>query len=235
MKNTTFIYCLCEPGTKIIRYFGKADNPIDRRAKHIREAREGEKGHKANWIRKLVKAGHRPDVFTLCAVPTDAWKTLECAFIAVGRKHGLLLTNLTDGGDGAKGYKHTPEALENFRNRRHSEETLAKMRGRKHTQASRVKMRVKRSVETRKKLSKALRGRKVSEGTRAKLRAIFLHKKSSRNTSGFAGVRFVKTRSAWHATFRTPEKRQNYVGEFKNIEDAVFARNLAIAAVPRKT
>jgi hypothetical protein len=66
-----------------------------------------------------------------------------------GRKNNGtgILRNLTDGGEGSSGYKHSPETINLL-----------------------VRMRSSISEDTRKKMSKAAKGKKLSEETKAKLR-----------------------------------------------------------------
>lgn len=150
--KTTFIYALCEPGTKAIRYFGKANSPCSRRDKHVKNAKAGETGHKANWIRGLLTLGQAPDVHVLCEVPCDDWERFERAFISLGREYGLKLTNATPGGEGPMvgrtGDKHP-------------------MFGKKLSLETRQKISasnrgLERTPETRAKMSKAFTGRKIA-------------------------------------------------------------------------
>lgn len=98
--DTTFIYCLTESDTRTIRYFGKANSPKGRLAEHIREAKRNIKKYPAyRWIRKRLKVGKRPDVHVLCEVPKNDWERFERAFIALGKKCGFALLNVTDGGE----------------------------------------------------------------------------------------------------------------------------------------
>lgn len=101
MTQTTFIYCLCEPGTKTIRYIGKTDGPLKYRlAEHLCDPGPS---HKVNWVKSLRQKGQKPDVHLLRVVPRDDFARYERAFIAVARKAGLDLTNILDGGEGTSG------------------------------------------------------------------------------------------------------------------------------------
>lgn len=158
MSATTFIYCLCEPGTKTIRYFGKANRPKDRCTDHMREARQGRNVHVSCWIRKLLKAGQRPELHVLCEVLQGDFERFERAFITLGRECGLDLTNVTKGGEnppimrGAAnpnfGKKHSAGRLEKMRvaalGKKNSPETRAKISAKsllqRHTPETLLKM-----------------------------------------------------------------------------------------------
>lgn len=80
-------------------------------------------------------------------------------------KRGTLC-NLTNGGEGTSGYKHSKEVLrkmgEAHKGKKHSEETRRKM--------SVAKVSVKFSMETKRKISATLKGVKLSEETKRKMR-----------------------------------------------------------------
>lgn len=163
MKQTTFIYCLCEPGTKVIRYFGKSDKPVKRFSGHLSRARKGATGHRANLIRKLMKGGRLPDMHILCEVPSDDWERFERAFITLGRQYGFNLTNVMDGGQGP------------------SPETCIKLSvagfGRKHTEEEKLKISAsnkgkKRTPEQVLTMRTRLTGRKLSAEDRAKRKGL---------------------------------------------------------------
>jgi hypothetical protein len=97
-------------------YIGKGST-CNRIEVHIKEAHRdcGSNRHKKNTISKIIKSGHEPIRFKLYENITElSANRLERFLIAkIGRadlKRGPL-TNLTDGGEGAPGYKHKPESL----------------------------------------------------------------------------------------------------------------------------
>lgn len=98
------IYCLIDPRTNKIRYVGKADDPDDRLKHHLRER---ETTHKAKWIVSLKKRGLQPRLAILEEVRPGAWKEREQFWIAYLREQGCDLTNLTKGGDGTIGFRHS--------------------------------------------------------------------------------------------------------------------------------
>lgn len=185
--ETTFIYCLTEPGTRAIRYFGKAGNPKKRLIDHIRDATgRKKKYHVSCWIRGLLKLNKRPDVHVLCEVDFPNWENLERAFIALGREHGMDLTNITEGGDGA--------AIFGERNPFFGK---GPMLGKKH------------SLETRKKMSDARAGekhphfgKKFSSEYRAKLSAAHLGLNAGEKHPMFGKHHTAATRAKISATKR---------------------------------
>ncbi len=134
MQPTTFIYALCEPGTRTIRYIGKADCPTRRLLHHWAQSRKT-KTYLGSWIRSLTS---RPALIILAEVPVSCWAKEECRYIRAGKSLGLRLVNLSEGGDGASGVKRSLETLERMsaaqrgkpcpaRSHPHSEETKRKI------------------------------------------------------------------------------------------------------------
>jgi hypothetical protein len=91
----TYIYALCDPKTKEVRYVGKADNPNCRYVQHLSD---NGRTWKANWVKKLKLNGLRPSLKILEEVHEDEWELKERDWIAHYRRLGARLTNLTDGG-----------------------------------------------------------------------------------------------------------------------------------------
>jgi hypothetical protein len=128
------------------------------------------KSLKLNKIRKLLSLGMAPTIVKVEENVSDEQAIeLECLLIAEIRDLGIPLTNMTDGGDGAKGYKHTEEHLkyvsELFKGRIVSEETKQKMRkpkseeGRAAIASARLATTYRPSEETKRKTSLSLLGR----------------------------------------------------------------------------
>lgn len=108
---TTFIYALCEPGTRTIRYIGKANDVKSRLRQHIHEARgmNGGRTHRERWILSVLAKNKRPDALILAEVSREEWKSEECRFILSARMLGMRLTNASEGGDGNQGHIHSSE------------------------------------------------------------------------------------------------------------------------------
>src|SRR6185503_21303878 len=77
MMNT-FIYALCEPGTRTIRYIGKSGNPRKRFFEHLDKSfRNRKPTHRSNWIDKLKIQGQSPELLILKEVPLSEWEWWE--------------------------------------------------------------------------------------------------------------------------------------------------------------
>lgn len=243
MSATTFLYCLTDPGSRIPRYFGKTDDPKRRRRGHILEANKGENVHVYCWIRKLLKAGQRPDLHVLCEVPKEDFARFERAFIAIGRQHGLPLTNITDGGEGVAGLKgRTPWN----KGRKGScpwnkgiKGSVPWNRGRKSPETSGTNHHTfgkPLSAATRARMSQAAKGRpawnkgqKTDTTTLDKLSAIRVRSKQARAKSKFIGVYWDKGWPGWVVRLRVSGKYV-YVGSFK---DEILAAKASDAAAKK--
>lgn len=94
--SLTFIYALCEPGTRTVRYIGKSRRVAQRFSQHLRTKA---KTHLGFWIRKVVAGGEKPNLVVIREVPGDGSEA-EIEFIRLARGLGIRLVNSTDGGDG---------------------------------------------------------------------------------------------------------------------------------------
>ena len=99
MTSTTFIYALCEPGTRTVRYIGKADDVPRRLRKHLNESAR-QKNHLGNWLRAVLARGEKPALVILREVSYSLWKSAEKTYIRIARGLGKDLVNSTDGGEG---------------------------------------------------------------------------------------------------------------------------------------
>jgi hypothetical protein len=101
-----YVYILCRPNGKPF-YVGKGSG--DRINHHDTEARSGHQCHKCRIIRKIWKAGGEFQRYILLETDDEQEAfAYEVDLIALhGRKN---LANLTDGGEGKTGSKHTPES-----------------------------------------------------------------------------------------------------------------------------
>lgn len=95
------IYCLKE-STGEIRYFGQTRRKIQRRFSQHLQSKPTR--HVSCWIKSLLSKNRVP-ICEVLMTGLEKWEVdeEEIALIAWGRKKGLRLTNLTDGGDGAPG------------------------------------------------------------------------------------------------------------------------------------
>lgn len=103
------IYTLSDPRTLEVRYVGMTTKTLEARLKgHLRNLRE--KNHRARWINSLRDAGLTPVIAEIDAVSVDRRVEAEQRWIALYRAQGARLVNSTDGGEGAPGFKMSPEA-----------------------------------------------------------------------------------------------------------------------------
>lgn len=214
-RSDFYIYALCrENGVPF--YIGKGRG--NRWEHHEKSARSGTNDYKCAIIRGMHARGLEVIKTKVCEGLTDATAhAYEVALIkAIGRYPDGPLANLTDGGDGTAGFKHTleecakrsakqkgkklsPEHIANLSAvRRISKATLnqiAKLadanRGRKMTQ------------EQCKNVSRALLGRIVSPDTRAKISAAQRGKPRPHDgISKMAASKRGKPQSAEHIALR---------------------------------
>lgn len=100
----TFIYALCEPGTRTVRYIGKTHNIKKRFRQHSKEGGKL-KTHLGCWIRSLPSP---PEMIIIREVSGDGSKA-ERRCIRLAKYFGMRLVNSTEGGDGVT---MTPEIRE---------------------------------------------------------------------------------------------------------------------------
>lgn len=185
-NSTTFIYCLRDPETQLIRYVGKANDPQIRLVRHLREKY---KSYKNAWLTSLKARGLVPELEIIEEVLVSQWQTRERYWIAYYREQGVPLTNDTDGGDGVHGRKRTLEEKARIgaaskgnqygKGHKPTPQTTAKrsasLKGHLVSPVTAEKIAASKrgkspSDETRAKISATLTGRPLSETTVAKLR-----------------------------------------------------------------
>ena len=168
--DNAYVYTLTDPRNGLPFYVGKGHGK--RCYAHLDEAKYylKRKSKKINKIRKLISLGMTPIIKKIEENVSDKQALeFEVFVIAEMRESGIVLTNMTDGGDGAKGYKHTEEdkrlASERQKNRVMTEEHKQRMRkpkseeGRKNIALARQTTLYRPSEETKHKTSLALLGR----------------------------------------------------------------------------
>lgn len=211
--KTTFIYLLRDPANPIKGYVGKSDSPSRRFRSHLSIK---DISYRANWISAILSQGRKPELEILDEVPYEHWQQWEVAYIEYFREEGFTLVNCAPGGESGPGFSR--DYHPNFGKKR-SPETCAKIAasrmGKKHT------------LEARAQMSADRKGRKQSPASVEARIGPARGKKHKNNTSGFVGVHWHQRLQKFQAQFRTHGIR-HYVGQFSKIEDAVFARALAL-------
>ena len=168
--NDSYVYTLIDPRNNLPFYVGKGRG--ERCNAHVAEAKYyvKRKSLKLGKIRKLLRLGMMPIVVKVEENVSDKQALdLECLLIAEMRDIGIPLTNMTDGGDGAQGYKHTEEYKQKmrdlFKGRVITEEHRQKMckpkseAGRAAIAKARLTTTYRPSEETKRKTSQTLLGR----------------------------------------------------------------------------
>lgn len=127
-SNHTYIYVLIDPDTNMVRYVGKADNPIKRLSEHIRKSKYSNT-HKNNWIISLIKKNLKPIIEIIDVVSTDDWGFWEQYWIDQFKCWGFNLTNIANGGCGGDlGFSVRQIISNKLKNKNCSENTKKKLR-----------------------------------------------------------------------------------------------------------
>jgi group I intron endonuclease len=172
VPGRVFLYALCEPGTRTVRYIGQTKDPRKRFDKHL-SASSKNKNHLGYWLRSILDRSAQPNMIILRDVPESDLDLAERKYIRIARDLGMNLTNATEGGEKCSPSPETVEKIIASRAwYRHSEETKAKIsrgnRGKvlspEHIQA----LRYARSPETRARISAAKMGKRRSKESCAK-------------------------------------------------------------------
>jgi len=157
--KSVYIYGLLDPMSGRVRYIGKSTRPKERLQNHMNEVSSC---HRSHWLQSLKRQGVKPELRILEEVAPDAkWQEREKYWIAMGKNLGWPLTNNTSGGDGVEGLP---------------EETRKRMSmvwlGRKHKPETIEKLKIMRkgksfhTPEGLKKMSEAMKGRKITWGAK---------------------------------------------------------------------
>lgn len=203
--NTTFIYALCEPGTRTIRYIGKSDDPLRRFKIHLRD---GGVNHKTNWIKVLLSAGQKPDLLILKEVLVIDWEDWERCYIRNAKMLGFDLTNGTDGGDGNCSFS---VEIKN--------KISAALRGNKNSVGHQNFLGYRHTVESLEAIGAASRRR---EG-----------EKRPGSTSKFLGVFWFAPRNRWGASISVGG-HQFKLGRYTSEIDAAIAHDWVAALYGQK-
>ena len=209
MKSRFLIYLLVDPRTDEVRYVGKSTTGECRPREHVMPSRMAKDAntYKGRWIKSLLVINMKPIILIREYQAEDDLGQIEKHWIESARAWGCRLTNLTNGGEGTSGFKHSEETrrrmsintlghapTKGFSGHRHSAESKAKTsatlrvdpnrRGRILSAAfieamHKSRLGTKASFETRAKMSATRRGKKhpISVEARAKITAALTGKK----------------------------------------------------------
>jgi hypothetical protein len=133
MPGQFLVYTLADPRSEEIRYVGKTESrPQIRLNHHLHRARVGHKAYVYDWTRQVLSSGQTPIMEILEELPDrKALIEAECHWIVQLRALGCRLTNLTEGGEGCFGYKHSLEARKKMRGKRKPQPEEARQRRRR--------------------------------------------------------------------------------------------------------
>lgn len=173
------IYILRLKDNDVPRYVGITSSSLQiRLTKHIHDIKRKscKNLHKKNWLSKYKDSVIIEQIDTADSVVNMREK--EIFYIKKYRDEGLNLLNMTDGGDGTYGYKHTEEAIGKMsgeNNHRY---------GKKHTEEwiENAKKRIPANKGKKTGIPAWNRGIPCSEETKAKQRLKKLGKKDSDDT-----------------------------------------------------
>lgn len=148
-----YVYGLIDPRFDKVRYIGKTCNLSARLGKH--RTQPDTKWPVGRWVSKLQLVGLRFSfvVFAECHSHEEAFE-IETRLIKAYRDFGQKIYNVTSGGEGIPGFKHSLKHKEKIRQAllgvKHSIERIAKNRNKTIPQ------------EMRDRISRKLTGRKLS-------------------------------------------------------------------------
>ena len=213
------VYGLIDPRDSTLRYVGKSSSGLIRPRSHFCPCRLREQTHAAHWIRSVIAAGLKPQIVILdTASDEPALNEAEAFFITYFKFLGCRLTNLTSGGEGARGVipsagtraKMSAASLGRKKTPAHSAAISAGLKG--HA----VSDEVREKLSAAHKGNKYCLGRKLSEDSRKKMsesvKRTSVARGKKRSPEVIAKIReTVKNRSqspmgrSWLPTFAVPD------------------------------
>lgn len=171
-SSYVFIYGLVDPVKHEIRYVGKSKDPITRlhsknpKTGHLAAARRNkDRTHCLNWLRKLDRGGHEPELVILECCSESKWQEREQEWIRILRSRNYPLTNMARGGEGGwavpiETRRRNGRKLAEHR-KKYGSSAAQKAHSRKLCRERRGKPRPKFSLETKAKMSAAKIGTKL--------------------------------------------------------------------------
>jgi len=214
-----------------VRYIGQTMHPSSRKSAHCNKSKiSKENNHRSSWVLKILENGSKPifEILEECAI--ECMDDRGIYWIAKLRNEGARLTNTSEGGKTARGWKLTQDQISKFstsqKGKRLSETHKAiiseNRKGVKATEETRRKMSVsriglQRSKESIRKTSEFHMGRKRSLDTRLKQKAKWEQRRLGGNPKGV-----VMDGNRWRATVCWESKRM-HIGMFDSKEEAALA------------
>lgn len=113
MKRTS-IYILLDPRNQEIRYIGKTIKKLEYRL--VEHLCEKSNNKRKAWIRSLDKLGLKPIIEEIDFCDWKESSFWEIHYISLYKSWGCRLTNMTEGGDGALGWKPSKQNKINMSN-----------------------------------------------------------------------------------------------------------------------
>lgn len=99
---SNYIYFLCDPRDRVVRYVGKTENPEVRLRTHVNHCYDSITKRNC-WIRGLLQEGIKPEMVVFFEVPIlKSHELYERFFIAAAKTFGFNLTNMAEGGLGGQ-------------------------------------------------------------------------------------------------------------------------------------
>lgn len=187
------------------RYIGKTNDLEVRKAGHRRTSIKGGFVF-GRAIRKYGFETFQWNILSRHKVEADALEE-EVRVIKQRREAGVILYNMTDGGDGVSGHKYTPEQNAANSARQLGRKVSAETRKRQ----SKAHLGSKRTTAQRKNISEAKMGLKIgppSDQSRQLKSAAW----TDRKTSQYQGVGWDK-RGSWYAR-RSVAGKSHWIGSF---------------------
>lgn len=188
-----------------IRYVGQTRKSLaERLSQHLRPSALKLRCHRTHWIKCLLSLGVRPRIQLVQFVPMEYGNEAERFWVSHFKERGCRLVNGTNGGDTGSYRK----------GRRVSQETRNKIR--------KARLGVPRSSETIRKISEALKGRRLNPDRLEAVRVAAARRRGLPGTPRTPSQR-AKASEGLTSLWRNPEYRSLMV------EAAVRSRGRAFA------
>lgn len=225
INSPVTVYGLASSEDGKLRYVGQTRQSLKKRlAHHLYDARKLSKIHKSNWINSVIAKGFEVVIFVI--EENAVWAESEIQWIKHYRNQGVDLVNSTNGGEGTLGYVHDEEW------RRKKSEAMkgrpSPNKGIKLSEETRLKIslanknRPPPSQETKDKLRAAITGIKRSQESKEKMSQV----QRGRKCKPFTAEHIEKIRITSTGRKHTPESRAKMSASQKGILASAETRAL---------